>query len=179
MDKRSPPGWFKLLDHDGRRLSLPFLIGALRESSAIPSDGADSEQVYQLFQDMARYRIAGSRHFPGDENLIVYLQICTFLEVPVFSIWPGKYARECLSLYPSHKPGNSHLCFDPDVEQEGALALGELAQRVYKGWDHPIALASKLYSRERKGLEYPAKWRKFDDNDWSTIRAALGQAEVG
>jgi hypothetical protein len=178
MHQRSLPVWFKLLDHDRRRLSLPFLIGALRESSAIPSGGADYEQVYQLFQDMASYRIARSRHFPGEKNLVVYLQVCAFLEVPVFSICPEKYAREWLALYPSNKPENSHLCFDPGVAQEEALDLEGLAQRVFKGWDHSIALSSKLYSRERKGPKYSAKWRKFDGSDWSTIRAALGQAEV-
>lgn len=170
MQRDTIPMWFNLLEHDRRRLTMPFVIGALRETGAIPSDGRDFEQVYELFQDMADYRIPRSR-ISGGGNRVVYVQICSDLKVPVFSIWAEEYTRHCRARYPSHKQGNIHLCFSTEVEGQEIAELKEVARRVYERYDHRHALSSKRYSRDRLLQE----WRAFDGEDQSAIRAALGQ----
>jgi hypothetical protein len=153
--------WFKLLEHHPRRLTLPFIIGALRESGTIPMDGADFEQVYQLFQDMAAFRIV-----PSDRA--VYVQMCPDLKVPVFSIWDEEYTRSCRARYPVNAPGRAHLCFSTEVESKEGLDLKEIARRVYEKYDHRSALSSKHYSRDFRD------WRPFDNKDRLAIRSALG-----
>jgi hypothetical protein len=173
MQRETIPMWFKLLEHERRRLTLPFVIGALRESGAIPSDGQDFEQVYELFQDMADYRIPRSR-ISGGGNRVVYVQICSDLKVPVFSIWAEEYTRSCRARYPSQKPGKIHLCFSTEIEGRQAVDLRELTWRVFERFDHRTALSLKHYSRNG----WPPEWRAFDERDRSAIHAALGQPQV-
>lgn len=153
--------WLKLLEHHPRRLTLPFIIGALRESSVLPMDGADFDQVYEVFHDMATYRITPSHR-------VVYVQICPNLKVPVFSTWDKEYTRSCRARYPSNSVGRARLCFSTEVEPKEGLGLKEVARRVYEKYDHRSALSSKRYSRDFW------EWRAFDENDRSAIRSALG-----
>jgi len=73
------PSWFKLLDHGPWRLTLPFMVGALRESGAMPSHREDFDQLYGLLQDMARAAIitTADRRFPRciDKNLFSEIKI--------------------------------------------------------------------------------------------------------
>jgi len=155
--------WFKLLEADGRRLTLPFIIGALRESGAIPIDGGDFKQVYELFQDMATYRIEPT----SGKDRVVYGEICRDLKVPVFSIWDEEYTRRCRARYPANSGGDVHLCFSTEVEPKEGLSLKEVAWRVYEKFDHRSALSSKHYSRNLW------EWEAFDEKDRSAIRLAL------
>ena len=158
--------WVKLLERDDRRLTLPFIIGALRENSVIPMDGGDFDQVCELFQDMATHPIQPSR--TSGEKRVVYGQICCDLRVPVFSIWDEEYTRSCRARFPANKVGGIHLCFSTEVEEKAGLSLDEVARRVFEKYDHRFALSSKRYSRDRW------EWRAFDEKDRSVIRAALG-----
>src|SRR6267143_134591 len=107
------PSWFKLLDHGPWRLTLPFMVGALRESGAMPSHREDFDQLYGLLQDMASYRIPANTtsHTRGR---VVYAQICAHLKVPVFSIRAEAVAHNCRARYPSHDRGETHLCFSTE-----------------------------------------------------------------
>lgn len=167
------PSWFKLLDYGPWRLTLPFMVGALRESDAIPSHGEDFDHVYGLLQDMASYRIPPNTT-SHTRRRVVYAQICARLKVPVFSIRAEAVADNCRARYPSHEAGNTRLCFSTEVEGEKSIELRAVAQRLFERYDHRTALSSKHYSRD---LSVPV-WRAFDDNDRSAILAALGRTQL-
>jgi hypothetical protein len=152
------PKWFQFLKHYPKRPTVPFVIGALRESGALP-DAEDFEQIHNLFQDIASYRIP---------DHVVYVQVCLDLKVPVFSIWLESATRSCRARYPVEEAPNVRLCFSTEVEAERGLELRAVARRLFERYDHRAALAAKKYSR-RAG-----EWQPFDSVDRSDIRKALG-----
>src|SRR5690349_1652918 len=104
MERNNLPGWFRVIEANKKRPSLLFVIGALRESGALASDGEDFEQFYGLLRDMASYYITKSGGSYGCDR-VVYVRICPDLRVPVLSIWNEELTRSCRARYPSPEHG--------------------------------------------------------------------------
>jgi hypothetical protein len=161
---KQSPAWVRLLRYYQWRPTLPFIVGALREHALTLDAGGDGfEQVLTLLQEMASHRIS------EEQRLVVYIQLCGQLKVPVFSIVSEGYKRYCRACFPSRVDGETRLCISTDLEKSAAVLLEEMADTLFHGYEHPEAFDLHRYSRDPD----KAVWRPFDSQDREKIIAAL------
>lgn len=159
-----PPAWARLLRNYKRKPTLPFIIGGLREfASVIDPQGDSFEQVRELLEEMESYRLS------DDNRQIVCVQRCGQLAVPVFSIVTEEYKPYSRACFPSRAKGKTRLCFSTELEELGGVELGEVADRLFHGYEHPAALDLHHYSHDPDNMN----WRAFDEEDRASIEAAL------
>ena len=170
--KMESPAWARLIRNYKRKPTLPFLIGALRDHAGIlDPDGSGFEQSLWLLQQMATQRVS------EEQRLMVYIELCGQLRVPVFSIVAESqklYARAC---FPAATGGETRLCLSTGLEASGNVQLEEVADRLFHGYKHPDALGLHHYSCDRdKAILQPLDdtfWRLFDEEDRTDIITAL------
>ena len=159
----TPPTWLTLLRNYRKRPTLPFIIGALRHyAHALDVEGNGFDQTGSLFDEMVTYPLA-------EAEKLIYVEICSELRVPVFSIVPRATTLYSRAHYPSRTPKETRLCFSTELEKSGSVNLNEIVDRVYHSFEHPEAIELQRYSRDKE----QKIWVALTDGDRSDIERAL------